>query len=200
MMMRVAALFAILAVASANTKYMDVKGVIDVSTPSTKQITTGELSTMTAASGENVTITVTTTENTADWSTVTLRLCYAPESQKDRKWRKTKDNFKKNTQCKQPGLAKIAKLDWPTGTTSLTHTFKPDENVAEGIYFVEAFAQDANKNYLAKGNSKEKAFFKIIGWEAVDSGLIAAAAILSALSWTSLAAYWVKDLIFKPSK
>ena len=72
--------------------------------------------------------------------------------------------------------------------------------MAEGIYFVEAFAQDANKDYLAKGNSKEKAFFKIIAWEAVDSGLIAAAAILSAISWTSLAAYWVKDLIFKPSK
>ena len=155
-----------------------------------------------AAGGKDdfVKIHVTTTEATDSFKTVTLRLCYAPESQKDRKWRKTKDNFKKNNQCKQPGLAKIKTMDWPAGQKEVSYDFKPDENVAEASYFVEAYVQDADSKYVAWGSSKASSHFYIFAWEAIDAGLQTACIILSCISWASLGGYWAKDMIFKQSQ
>ncbi|GHP07127.1 high affinity nitrate transporter [Pycnococcus provasolii] len=185
--------------AHAATLYADIPGVIDVATPSVDQTTTAPFSEIQAGAPSeagNVTIALSTEEDTADWSTVTLRLCYAPISQVDRKWRSTKDNVQGNTQCKQPGLKKIATIPWESGTNTLEYTFQPSQNVAEAIYFIEALVQNANETYVAKGFSGEKAFFQVIGWEAVDAGLITAAAVLSALSWASLGIYFIKDYLF----
>merc|ERR1712087_705192 len=44
--------------------------------------------------------------------------------------------------------------------------------------------------------SLARRLFQVIGWEAVDAGLITAAAVLSALSWASLGIYFIKDYLF----
>merc|ERR1711918_140393 len=178
--------------------YKDVKGVLTVTTPDVKQSTEWfNATSIFAASGDGIKIVVSTTEDVSSFDSVTLRACYAPVSQKDRKWRKTKDSFKKNNQCKQPGLAKIKKMDWPAGNTTVEYEFKPDENVAEGTYFVEAYVQDKDDKYLAKGDSRKTAVFNIQAWEAIDAGLQTACAILSVLSWVSLGGYWLKDMLMK---
>merc|ERR1712023_128086 len=133
-MIRVFALFAMLACASAATKYKAVDGVITVTTPDLKQDGTSVLQ---AAGTDKVKIVMTTEEDTSSWKSVTMRLCYAPESQKGRKWRKTKDTFEKNTACKQQGLKKIKTMDWPANLKTAEYEFQPDENVAYGIYYVE---------------------------------------------------------------
>lgn len=191
--------------AEAQTLYADIPGTIDVTTPAmdmTKEPPYSEVQAGTPDEAGSVAIELSTAEDTSSWATVTLRLCYAPVSQVNRKWRKAKPTVEGNNACKQPGLKKIATIPWEAGTTTLEYTFQPDPNVAAAVYFVEALAQDAEGAYLAKGSTGETGpFFQVLAWAAVDTGLIAAASVLSVLSWTSFIAYFVKDFVFtKPKK
>ena len=115
-----------------------------------------------AASGKDILkageakITVTWALNTtvasgsdSSYKTVKVKLCYAPVSQKDRGWRKTVDNLKKDKTCQH----KIVARPYSATNNSFTWTVKRD--VPTATYFVRAYAVDAADVEVAYGQSTD---------------------------------------------
>ncbi|KAF3338006.1 high-affinity nitrate transporter-activating protein 2.1 [Carex littledalei] len=67
---------------------------------------------------------------TADsYKTVNVQLCYAPISQKDRGWRKTEDDLKKDKTCQFD----VVELPYDS---SGTHEYTVEEEIPSAYYFV----------------------------------------------------------------
>ncbi|GFQ07351.1 high-affinity nitrate transporter 3.1 [Phtheirospermum japonicum] len=101
------------------------------------------------------TITVTWSYNSSfpsstdsDYRTVKIMLCYAPESQQDRAWRKTVDNLKKDKTCQH----KIVSRPYSrSGNNTFTYTVQRD--IPTATYFVRAYALNAHDTQLAYGQT-----------------------------------------------
>ncbi|KAJ9568307.1 hypothetical protein OSB04_004273 [Centaurea solstitialis] len=81
------------------------------------------------------------------YKTVKVKLCYAPISQKDRSWRKTVDEMKKDKTCQH----KIVSRPYSASNNSFSWTILRD--VPSATYFVRAYAFNADGHEVAFGQS-----------------------------------------------
>ncbi|XP_073146028.1 high-affinity nitrate transporter 3.1-like [Henckelia pumila] len=83
------------------------------------------------------------------YKTVAVKLCYAPVSQKDRGWRKTVDELKKDKTCSHDIVTK------PYSASGNTFTWVVARDVPTATYFVRAYAQDAASVKVAFGQTTD---------------------------------------------
>ncbi|KAL3688024.1 hypothetical protein R1sor_014333 [Riccia sorocarpa] len=86
----------------------------------------------------------------ASYVNVKIKLCYAPVSQTDRGWRKTKDDLEKDKTCSK-GITQQKYV--PTGNTTIWRITK---DVPGAVYFVRVYAVDALGTQLAFGQTTDK--------------------------------------------
>ncbi|KAL9659987.1 hypothetical protein QQ045_024797 [Rhodiola kirilowii] len=84
--------------------------------------------------------------NDSDWKTISLKLCYAPASQKDRAWRKTVDPISKDKTCQ----FKIASVAYGTQKTV---TWIIQRNTPTAYYFIRAYVLNAAGHEVAYGQT-----------------------------------------------
>jgi len=122
--------------------------------------------------------------STADsYKTVKVQLCYAPISQKDRKWRKTNDLLKKDKTC-QFDVIKTAY------NGSGEHEYLVEREVPSAYYFVRAYVLDASNTQVAFGQTTDKNkttnIFQIVGISGRTPGIEICAGVFSAFSVSAL--------------
>lgn len=83
------------------------------------------------------------------YKTVTVKLCYAPISQKDRGWRKTADDLKKDKTCQFDIVSQAYK------PSDNTFTWKVARDVPTATYFVRAYAENSEQVIVAFGQSTD---------------------------------------------
>ncbi|KAG6540106.1 hypothetical protein Mapa_018561 [Marchantia paleacea] len=118
---------------------------------------------------------------------VKLRLCYAPVSQIDRGWRKTKDDLHKDKTCTK-GIAQQKYIFSGNSTT-----WRITKDVPGAVYFVRAYAVDAEGTQLAFGQTTDKAkttnLITILPISGRTGNIDIAAAIFSVFSVGSLVGF-----------
>ncbi|BBN07348.1 high-affinity nitrate transporter [Marchantia polymorpha subsp. ruderalis] len=118
---------------------------------------------------------------------VKLRLCYAPVSQIDRGWRKTNDDLHKDKTCTK-GIAQQKYIFSGNSTT-----WRVTKDVPGAVYFVRAYAVDAEGNQLAFGQTTDKAktanLITVLPISGRTGNIDIAAAIFSAFSVVSLTGF-----------
>ncbi|KAL7138883.1 hypothetical protein ABFS83_09G012800 [Erythranthe nasuta] len=83
------------------------------------------------------------------YKTIKVKLCYAPVSQVDRGWRKTKDDLTKDKTCSH----KIVAKPYVAGGAVATATWTVQRDVPTAKYFVRAYAHDAADKEVAYGQT-----------------------------------------------
>lgn len=127
----------------------------------------------------------------SEYKTIKLKLCYAPISQKDRSWRKTKDEMKKDRTCSHKIVAK------PYSASNNTFTWTVKRDIPTGYYFVRAYAHNANDEAVAFGQTtdanKTTNFFQIQAITGRHASLDIASVCFSAFSIVSLAGFFYME-------
>nr|XP_043615613.1 high-affinity nitrate transporter 3.1-like [Erigeron canadensis] len=127
----------------------------------------------------------------SDYKTVKVKLCFAPISQKDRKWRKTVDLLKKDKTC----LQKITAEPYRASNNSFTWTIEKD--VPTGTYFVRVYAFNALGEEVAYGQStnakKATNLFEIQAITGRSVSLDIASICFSAFSVVALAGFFYME-------
>ncbi|KAI3727000.1 hypothetical protein L1987_66807 [Smallanthus sonchifolius] len=127
----------------------------------------------------------------SDYKTVKVKLCYAPLSQKDRSWRKTVDLLKKDKTCPH----KIVARPYTASNSSFTWTVERD--IPSAIYFVRAFAFNAQEEQVAYGQTtdahKVNNLFEIQAITGRHMSLDIASICFSAFSIVSLAGFFYME-------
>ncbi|KAL2631790.1 hypothetical protein R1flu_016476 [Riccia fluitans] len=82
---------------------------------------------------------------------VKLGFCYAPESQKDRPWRKNHDDLHKDKTCQ----VEISAYSW-YAADGLPLVWSLGKDVPGGSYFVRIYALDADGKELAYGQTTDR--------------------------------------------
>ena len=72
------------------------------------------------------------------YKTVKVQLCYAPISQKERGWRKTQDDLKKDKTCQ------FDVVELPYASPG-TYEYTVEEEIPSAYYFVRAYVLDASE-------------------------------------------------------
>ena len=85
------------------------------------------------------------------YKTVKVKLCYAPISQENRPWRKTKDELNKDRTCQH----KIVSRPYSPSTNTFTWTIERD--IPSATYFVRAYVFDAEDKEVAYGQATDAA-------------------------------------------
>lgn len=118
-----------------------------------------------------------------------VKLCYAPISQVDRKWRKTFDNLKKDKTCQ------FTIYDKPYETNVERFTWKIEKDTPTATYFVRAYAYDSNGEEVAYGqttnNKKTENLFKIQGISGRHASMDIASICFSAFALVSLFGFFL---------
>jgi len=136
-------------------------------------------------------ITVTWTLNTSfpagtdsSYKMVKVKLCYAPVSQKDRGWRKTVDELKRDKTCQ----FKIVDQPYVAGNNTFVWTI--ERNTPTATYFVRAYAVDGAGHEVGYGETtdalKKKDLFMVQSITGRHVSLDIAAVCFSAFSVVSL--------------
>ncbi|CAM6097058.1 unnamed protein product [Calypogeia fissa] len=122
------------------------------------------------------------------YSKVNLKLCFAPPSQVDRGWRKTVNDLKTDKTCSGASIA--SQKYTPTGNSTMWLISKETPGA---MYFVRAYAVDANGVQLAYGQSTNKAkttnIFKIDAISGRSTSLDIASAVFSVFAVVALFSY-----------
>ncbi|KAG2312020.1 hypothetical protein Bca52824_023577 [Brassica carinata] len=92
-----------------------------------------------------------TAKKQANFTTIKVKLCYAPVSQVDRPWRKTENELFKDKTCPH----KIITRAYNKSSQSFKYTLERD--IPTGTYFVRAYAVDAKDHEVAFGQSTNEA-------------------------------------------
>ncbi|XP_071731715.1 high-affinity nitrate transporter 3.1-like [Rutidosis leptorrhynchoides] len=125
------------------------------------------------------------------YKTVKVKLCYAPISQKDRKWRKTNDLLKKDKTC----LQKIVAKPYTASNNSFTWTVAKD--VPTGTYFVRAYTFNAQDVEVAYGQTtdakKTTDLFDVQAITGRSTSLDIASVCFSAFSVVALAGFFYME-------
>lgn len=123
------------------------------------------------------------------YKTVKVKLCYAPVSQKDRGWRKTKDELKKDRTC-QHKIGK--KRQYKASKDSVTWTIERD--IPQATYFVRVYVFNAEEKEVAYGQSTDTAkktnLFEVEAITGRHVSLDIASVSFSVFSIVSLAAFF----------
>ncbi|XP_073035681.1 high-affinity nitrate transporter 3.1-like [Primulina eburnea] len=85
------------------------------------------------------------------YKTVSVKLCYAPVSQKDRGWRKTVDDLKKDKTCQHD----IVTRQYSASGSDNTVTWIVERDVPTATYFVRAYAENSEKAKVAFGQTTD---------------------------------------------
>lgn len=127
----------------------------------------------------------------AAYKNVKARLCYAPISQKDRGWRKTVDDLKKDKTC-QFGIT-----IQPYAKSNTTYEYLVQHDVPTATYFIRAYALNSGGAEVAYGQTTDGAkatnLFQITGIPGRTASLDIAAGCFSAFSILSLVFFFVKE-------
>ncbi|KAK1359645.1 High-affinity nitrate transporter [Heracleum sosnowskyi] len=122
------------------------------------------------------------------YKTVKVKLCYAPISQKDRGWRKTKDELKKDRTCQH----KIVKRKYEASKNSVTWTIERD--IPKATYFVRVYVFNAEDKEVAYGQTtntaKKTNLFEVEAITGRHASLDIASVCFSVFSIVSLAGFF----------
>eukprot|EP00262_Sarcandra_glabra_P011227 TRINITY_DN27003_c0_g1_i1.p1 TRINITY_DN27003_c0_g1~~TRINITY_DN27003_c0_g1_i1.p1 ORF type:complete len:206 (+),score=19.91 TRINITY_DN27003_c0_g1_i1:80-697(+) len=125
------------------------------------------------------------------YKTVKVKLCYAPISQQDRAWRKTKEDLSKDKTCQ----FKIVSRPYAREDQSFNWTIERD--VPEATYFIRAYAVDSAGDEVAFGQTtdshKTTSLFEIQGITGRHVSLDIAAACFSTFSLISLFGFFALE-------
>jgi hypothetical protein len=119
----------------------------------------------------------------AEYKKVKLRLCYAPVSQKEREWRKTHDDLKKDKTCQ----FKVTEQAYAS-TGNVTYRVALD--IPTATYYVRAYALDASGTQVAYGQTAPNYTFNVVSITGVTTSIKVAAGVFSAFSIASLAFFF----------
>ncbi|CAM0945418.1 unnamed protein product [Alopecurus aequalis] len=118
----------------------------------------------------------------AAYKNVKVSLCYAPVSQKEREWRKTHDDLKKDKTCQ----FKITQQVYvPAGGNV---TYRVALEIPTASYFVRAYALDASGTQVAYGQTAT--VFNVVSITGVTTSIKVAAGVFSTFSIASLAFFF----------
>ncbi|KAG6478134.1 high-affinity nitrate transporter-activating protein 2.1-like [Zingiber officinale] len=127
----------------------------------------------------------------AAYAKVKISLCYAPVSQVDRRWRKTRDDLKKDKTCQ----FKITTT--PYASVGGSYDYAVERSIPTATYFVRAYALDSSDVEVAYGQTtdakKTTNLFHIIGISGRHASLDIAAACFSAFSVLALTFFLVAE-------
>ncbi|KAI3785813.1 hypothetical protein L1987_44939 [Smallanthus sonchifolius] len=125
------------------------------------------------------------------YKTIKVKLCYAPISQKDRSWRKTVDLLKKDKTCPHKIVAR------PYAASNNSFTWTVERDIPSGVYFVRAFAFNAQEEQVAYGQTtdahKSTNLFEIQAITGRHVSLDIASVCFSAFSIVSLAVFFYME-------
>jgi len=119
----------------------------------------------------------------AAYKNVKVSLCYAPVSQKEREWRKTHDDLKKDKTCQ----FKITQQPYP-GEGKVEYRVALD--IPTASYYVRAYALDASGTQVAYGQTAPGAAFNVVSITGVTTSIKVAAGVFSTFSIASLAFFF----------
>jgi len=119
----------------------------------------------------------------AEYKKLKLRLCYAPVSQKEREWRKTHDDLKKDKTCQ----FKVSEQAYAS-TGNVTYRVALD--IPTATYYVRAYALDASGTQVAYGQTAPNYTFNVVSITGVTTSIKVAAGVFSAFSIASLAFFF----------
>ncbi|CAM8940259.1 unnamed protein product [Rhodiola kirilowii] len=125
----------------------------------------------------------------SDFKTVKVKLCYAPISQIDRAWRKTKDLISKDKTCQFKIVAK------PYNSSGLSSAnWVIEKNIPTATYFVRAYAYNGEGNPVAFGQTtnaeKRTNLFQVEAVTGRHASLDIASIFFSAFSLLSLLGFF----------
>ncbi|EOY22270.1 hypothetical protein QUC31_007644 [Theobroma cacao] len=83
------------------------------------------------------------------YTTIKVKLCYAPISQVDRAWRKTVDHLSKDKTCQFKIVSR------PYSNTNQTFQWTIERDVPTATYFVRAYAFNAEDHEVAYGQNTD---------------------------------------------
>jgi len=155
--------------------------------PVTLQVTASPDSGQVLHGGENM-INVTwsfngTAGKDAEYKKVKVRLCYAPVSQKEREWRKTHDDLKKDKTCQ-------FKVTEQAYSSPGNVTYHVALDIPTATYYVRAYALDASGTQVAYGQTAPNYTFSVVSITGVTTSIQIAAGVFSAFSIASLAFFF----------
>lgn len=129
----------------------------------------------------------------SEYKTVQVKLCFAPESQVDRSWRKTNNDLKKDKTCQFV----VTKQPYNSNIQNNTVAWTVERDVPTATYFVRAYILDASGIQVAYGQSTNKAktanLFKIQSISGRHVSLDIASAVFSAFSVVSLFGFFIVE-------
>ncbi|KAF7045329.1 hypothetical protein CFC21_054445 [Triticum aestivum] len=120
----------------------------------------------------------------AAYKSVKVSLCYAPASQKEREWRKTHDDLKKDKTCQ----FKVAQQPYAGAGGSVEYRVALD--IPTAAYYVRAYALDASGTQVAYGQTAPAAAFNVVSITGVTTSIKVAAGVFSTFSVVSLAFFF----------
>ncbi|KAL8457981.1 hypothetical protein ACS0TY_035740 [Phlomoides rotata] len=85
------------------------------------------------------------------YKTVKFKLCYAPISQKDRGWRKTEDEIKRDKTCQHKVVTR------PYSRSNNNATWTVQREVPSATYFIRGYVYDAAGHEVAYGQTTDSA-------------------------------------------
>ncbi|KAF8399796.1 hypothetical protein HHK36_015667 [Tetracentron sinense] len=128
-----------------------------------------------------------------EYKNVKLKLCYAPFSQKDRAWRKTVDNLKKDKTCQ---FAIVAR-PWDMSKTDQSFVWTIERDTPTATYFVRAYAYNSAGQEVAFGQTtdgkKTTNLFEIQAITGRHTSLDIASVCFSAFSVVSLFGFFYME-------
>lgn len=129
----------------------------------------------------------------SEYKTVKVKLCFAPESQVDRHWRKTYDDLKKDKTCQFD----ITEQPYNSNFKRNTTTWTVERDVPRGIYFVRAYALNALGNEVAYGQSsnqnKTSNLFMVEPISGRHASLDIASVVFSSFAIVSLLGFFILE-------
>ncbi|KAK1406073.1 hypothetical protein QVD17_35591 [Tagetes erecta] len=141
---------------------------------------------ITVSFGLNQTVTNQTDES---YKKVKVKLCYAPISQVDRKWRKTNDNLKKDKTCQ------FTIYDKPYERNVEGFKWDIEKDIPTATYFVRSYVYNDVDEEMAYGQTtnekKSDSLFKIQGISGRHVSIDIASACFSVFALLSLVGFFI---------
>ncbi|KAL5718054.1 hypothetical protein ACHQM5_010993 [Ranunculus cassubicifolius] len=124
------------------------------------------------------------------YKTIKVKLCYAPISQKDRGWRKTKPELSKDKTCQ----FKVVARPFDAASTNNSFDYLVKRNIPTATYFVRVYAFNSEGTEVAYGQTtdakKTTNLFEIQAITGRHASLDIAAGVFSAFSILSLMGFF----------
>lgn len=129
----------------------------------------------------------------SEYKNVEVKLCFAPVSQVDRRWRKSNNDLKKDKTCQFD----MSEQPYNSNIKNNTITWTVKRDVPKGTYFVRAYALNASGSEVAYGQSSNKNktsdLFMVDPISGRHASLDLASVVCAAFSIVSLFAFFILE-------